>query len=493
MMIAGNRDRDKMGDYYTITDKDSIVIYGGGAFGKERYQYFSRYYHISAFFDRNADSISLEGSNVPVYSPQDGVKKLGINIVVVICIHNAFVHQEVAQDLYALGINKIIFIPMGDNYLTASRMQMLEVYTYCCEHDMDKIIKIPYYSTLLRADSIDCIIRSNNEFVVCWCPIDLLYTDKCWEEGNGDIPVASFQALSEGYEFFQGQSKNADNFIQVYMSGDGQSEGVGDFLQRRFNTYLMLEKEWKENHEYFKYAPAEVKWNERAYFNVQDGHNRICFLINKGCKWVPVRMSREDYQLWVNYPVYQTIKERTGESGRQFAYHLPHPCFRYEKILRDDFCVDILCETLKYLGKENREIKKVLEISEYNGYFADNYLRMGAKYAAVLENKEETIGSISIIQELIQVRNIQVIKDICCIEGDVELAVILKDICEKSLEKILKIDSMINCRFLIYKTYRNAEKTRRILNDCGYGQYHFLLRIIEEEEVREIGIYRRLF
>lgn len=481
-----------MSGYYTISAKDNMVIYGGGALGKERYRYFSRHYHVSAFFDQNAASISTKDIDIPVYTPQEGVNKLGTHIVVVVCIHNAFMHQEVAQNLYDLGIDKIIFLPMGEGYLTGPRVQMLEIYTYCCEHDIDRIREIPYYSTLVKSAFVDCIIRKSSEYIVSWCPIDLLYTEENWPDGNANIPVASFRILAEGYEFFQGRIDNADNFIQVYMPEDGQSENVGDFLQRRFNTYLMLEKEWKENHEYFMYAPVEVKWNERAYFNVLDGHNRVCFLIDKGCRWIPVRMSRADYELWLNNSVCKVICDKLEGREQQFSYHLPHPLFKYEKITKDDLCVDILCEVLRYLGKESTKINNMLEISEYEGYFAANFLRMGAKYAALIEDREETINTINQIQRLIQIGNIQIRKDVCHVEKEIELAFILKDIQGKDLENILKDESLKNCRFLVHKTYGNIDESKRILNTYGYEEYHFLLRVVEEKEVREVGIYSRL-
>lgn len=481
-----------MDDYYKISDKDNIVIYGGGALGKERYRYFSRHYHVLAFFDRNAAFISTEDIDIPVFAPQDGINELGTDIIVVVCIHNAFVHQEVAQHLYSLGIDKIIFLPMGDEYLAEPRMQMLKIYTCYCEHDIDKVMEIPYYSTLLRPDFTDCIIRSNSEYVVSWCPVDLLYTDKNWPEGYGDIPMASFRILAEGYEFFQGRIGKADGLIKVYMPEDGQSENVGDFLQRRFNTYLMLEKEWKENQEYFKYAPIEANWNEGAYFNVLDGHNRICFLIDKGCKWIPVRMRRKDYELWLNDSVCRTVFKNWRKTDIHFAYHLPHPLFRYEKITKNDSCVDILYEAFRYLGKQVKKIKGMLEISEYEGYFADSFLRMGTEYAAVLEDSEEIIDRIYRIQELIQVRNIQIVRDLCHLDSEVDLTFILRDIRGADFENVLGADSLKSCKFLIYKSYGDNEENQKVLRNYGYGEFHFLLRTVEQKEVREVGIYSRL-
>lgn len=480
-----------MDRYYAISEKDKMVIYGAGALGKERYRHFSKYYRVLAFFDKNAASISTEDIDIPVYSLNDGVKALGTDIIVLVCIHNAFVHQEVAQDLYSLGIDRIIFIPMGDDYLIEPRMRMLEIYTCFCEHDTDAISLIPYYSALLRPAYVDCIIRSNSEYIVCWCPIDLLYTNKSWPEDNADIPAASFRILAEGYDFFQGKIGRADTFIRVYMPEDGYSESVGDFLQRRFHTYMMLEKEWKENHEYFKYAPIEVKWNEGAYFNVLDGHNRICFLIDKGCKWIPVRMEREDYKLWLNESACNAVCEKSRKKDRHYAYHLPHPLFRYEKITGDDTCVDILCETFKYLGKEVKKINSVLEISEYEGYFADSFLRTGAEHAAVLEDDEEIIDKINDIQQLIQVRNIQIVRELSHLEGEVELAVLLKDMWGENLEYILDADCMRSCKVLIHKAYDVNKENQEMLRKHGYGEPHFLLRVVEEKEVREVAVYRR--
>ena len=481
-----------MDAYYTISEKDKMVIYGGGALGKERYRYLCNHYQVLAFFDQNAGSISIEDIDIPIYTPQDGVKKLGTDIIVVVCIHNAYVHQEVAQYLYSLGVNKIVFLPMKDEYLSEPRMRMLRIYTYFCEHDLDKVREIPCYSSLLRQPYMDCIIRSNSEYIVGWCPIELLYTDKNWPGDNADIPAAAFRILAEGYEFFQGKIGEADSFIQVYMPEDGHSESVGDFLQRRFNTYLMLEKEWKENQEYFKYAPIEVKWNEGAYFNVLDGHNRICFLIDKGCRWIPVRMQRGDYELWLNEPVCKTVCEKSCKMNRHYAYHLPHPLFRYEKITKDDTCADILCKTFNFLSIKVRTINCILEISEYEGYFADNFLRMGVKQAIVLETNEEIIDKMNDIQQLIQIRHLQIVRNLGQMEGKVELAFLLKDMHEEDLEHILDADCMQSCKVLIHKAYGADKENQKMLRKHGYGEPHFLLRVVEENEVREVAVYSRM-
>jgi len=89
-------------------EKSPLLIYGAGATGHSVDKYLSEAgFKVSAFIDKNQD-LKYAGANKPVLSMQEAIKAFGVDVQILIAIHNRGVDMlEVIQLLEEAGIKSI--------------------------------------------------------------------------------------------------------------------------------------------------------------------------------------------------------------------------------------------------------------------------------------------------------------------------------------------------------------------------------------------------
>ena len=133
--------------YFTFTPESEIVIYGAGGLGcKRAIELINAGYHVIGFIDKEADP-SKNLFNLPVYLPQDVTLSISSreDIIIIICIHNALWHQDIALFLNGLGYENILFLPIGERYDSAKRMELDCGYKFFADQNYEKINILPTY------------------------------------------------------------------------------------------------------------------------------------------------------------------------------------------------------------------------------------------------------------------------------------------------------------------------------------------------------------
>lgn len=489
-------------EYYNIGKNDEVVIYGAGALGKEMALKLQCKWNIVALFDQNANNI-VSDTSIPIYTLEEGIDLLGSQIVVIICIHNAQMHPYIADEVRAKGVNKIFFAPVGRRFVTKNKMRMLKLYESLFERGIEKIRGIPYYDKLLIDRWSKCTIHETNDYIVAWCNIEILYVncemlesekEKIVKDKYADLPIAAYRMMVDAYKYFQDGVSLIGEFVSDYRLRESTNHDTKEFLQRRYEVYQMLENEWKTNQEYFKYAPVDVKWNKNGYFNITDGHNRAVYLHLKGLNWIPVRMCRADYLSWENSVVAnKVIQELAQGKVDLFVTSVPHPYFMYEKVQKEVNGLEVLSAFQYYLGVEIRNIKTVLEISSYEGYFSRNFIRSGAQTAVVIESDAMVKKRISEIQNLLQLRQM-LIKDglaDCDSDMSIDVAFIVSSMESGELRYGLQNTVLKNSKVIMWESYINPDEEKQAILDSGYATYVRLLNKCYGDRVSEVGVFVR--
>ena len=133
---------------FYLSEIKNVILYGGGKNTKKYYSFFTELgYPIQMIVDNDARNLKNDFP-CKVYQKEE-VSWLEIeNVLIVICLQNGLKHDEIAETLYSLGQNQLLFLPTKSDYYLQAEMQ--ECYHKFLERVMTKDIKIPHYSEMIE-------------------------------------------------------------------------------------------------------------------------------------------------------------------------------------------------------------------------------------------------------------------------------------------------------------------------------------------------------
>lgn len=368
-----------------ILEHAKILIYGTGGNGIGFYERQKNQLHIEGFIDKRADEIKTV-YNLPVLTIEDANTKF-INkdeYVVFVTIKNVFAHTEIAKTLLNNGFHRIVY--KSDNVLKGNED--------CVEKRIDEIYEtlieqkgyrhnfsIPFMKSIhISFKDRLCIEKTETE-VRTWCPVELLFN---YKESN-DYPglnMPLFFPLVELYKLFLGDSSISkeeaiDNFFVYsceWLKKNGRElneSQKNSFLESRIAVFEEMQEMSEVDIEFFKRNCPEVKLEEKKFYLSSSGRNRVSFLIAKGFKYVPVKMSEKDYLEWCDLQYVNRMENYINDNGiKSFFAPYPNPYLL-------DFSIDfvdyqrlflwpIANEIVKKIYKDSRVTEGTLTCTDYS-------------------------------------------------------------------------------------------------------------------------------
>jgi hypothetical protein len=131
------------------------------------------------------------------------------------------------------------------------------------------------------------------------------------------------------------------------------------------------------NEGFFRDNPIKLKWNSKGYFNILDGKHRVAFFIIKGLKNIPAKISRADYNQWLNP---STLKKINTQTKTNKFIHLLHPDFENTNNITH-FYSQTLSSLIKFIVDKKHYHKKLsaLCIGLDSIYFFQYFYKMGMR------------------------------------------------------------------------------------------------------------------
>lgn len=395
---------------FDITSKSKIVIYGAGKLGQSRANELrDAGYDVVAFMDKNADVFG-EISGVPVYVPQTEVLDKE-NVIVIVCVHNGLWHVEIAATLYEMGYDKILFIPLNSQFNYHAKEKMQLIYTSFDYQEYDKLVNIPQYNELIcnDPDISNSVIYMNDRVVVAWISVNLIYTSygvatasqsgapKELEE-YANVPIPGMKPYVQLFRYISGMGGDYNLFLRLLKKFQNTFDDYTDeeFIGDRIELYKEFQKQLNFGITQFVSAAPDCRWNPKGFFNLCDGMTRTTFLYCKGFQYVPVKMSKKDFEHWCNHVEFKKVKSYLHNNHYKIKYKVEHPGFMG---IPNDFettNINELSLLQEYFGKKKMEHKKFLEYSPFGGEVARYFSRMGAEAVVCVDEQQEAdfIGGI---------------------------------------------------------------------------------------------------
>lgn len=409
----------KYGKEYQI-DKDSqVILYGAATTGAILYRCFMEHgYQVVAFIDKRADETeSYYG--LPVISLQEAEKWFSQipEAIVVIAVKNVFEHEKIAKELWRIGCERIIFRPYAVVNGSGEPQDCMLNQAY------DGVLKGEFLSKLYHIKGFDkfepkdqaVIYETENGDIIANIPIYDVWTDdyKDKEIIWGNIPCLGLIPHIGLFRLFKGE-KNEDyeEYIKYCRQAAVRSGGIKTSLKwensvykNRLDVFNHMQSSWEHNREFFVQNAVRAVYNEKGYFNIRSGKHRIVFLIVMGMRYVPLRISKNDYMRWSNKRQALRIYELLDADHKtelpcilDSPYFYDYPCSTsdfYDKLLNR--LIGIIYSDEYYKERAfHFEGKRILLYSTPMAFYAHIWEKIGFR-VTIYEDDEEQRRLINVV------------------------------------------------------------------------------------------------
>ena len=353
---------------FNINKRSAILFYGFSRFDMVKNKYYDMLeqgYNILGYIDKNAETLS-KSIKIPCWSLDNlpYKKKERKEIIVIILLQNGQLHEKIALVLEKSGFSKILFLPAL--YVTEEQKRMCILYNHFLEGNFGQLENIPEIHFIMNMpEKQRQIISTSEQFKIVFVPTELLFMYQ--EDVNGErCNVKYDRNYRELFAFLEGKTETCDNYLK-FMGVKTRKEQI-DLLTDREKLYFKFENEYNLESDYFVWTAANVQWNKNGYFNIIDGHHRIEFLIYKGYRSIPVRISKTDFELWENKK--QLEKCRNKELLENIFCPILHPRFLDAQVFFLPMWQKVETHLLNFIFNHNDEVLDLIEIDMHYGYFS---------------------------------------------------------------------------------------------------------------------------
>lgn len=447
-----------------ITRHTPILIYGYGTRGVRISSILHNHgLHVEAYIDRNAARYAGQAIDYMIYGLDDiGSRKIDFSkSVVILAVTNVFEHENIANTLNKIGFKFIIYKSFQSNVFGRRCNELydrvVDIFGALSIENMD----VPEFESAGETNEMAVI---DQETVMAVVPVNLLFgvTKKLYFESLrfksselvdkiADKSILYFNISRGLFSYFMKEQdiNKWKRYFEIYAANriaqtfDDAGERIPDgedlerHLNERYIVYQNMEKLFSRSVDFFYQNPPSVIWNEKGYFNIEDGNNRACFLLNKGIYEIPCRMRKRDYEAWFNSnEKIERVQEVLRRTGLSLRAAIPHHSFSEYTVKYYTWSYQKLECICGWLWENEITVvnASVLEMCSQNDLCGQHMARMGADVTSI--KTKEWIELCKSIDELLYVCGIQYVQRLEeAVDQHYDLAIFA---CE-SLEDILRI------------------------------------------------------
>lgn len=298
---------------FCLTQSSSVFLYGDNFIARRLLNNLSDAgYSIKAIIDRKYAGRQIESSGLELVS-LELIDEISCNSIVIIALSNGLMHEKVKSDLCKKGFHNILYLPMLPNRPIMEQDIIRRAYYDVTKNTLSSSILIPQTYDESNNTKIIRIFKNEKETAFL-CDVDLLRT-ATKEIVNGNVLPGRESLLERGVKYLEIPLKDNKPYVELfdYLAGNGNypseylhiqretDEQRNILLEDRKKLYDVYEQNYEYNFSFFLYSPACAEWNEKGYFNIIDGLHRCIYLMHKSKKKVPIVVSNDDYNKFIDY------------------------------------------------------------------------------------------------------------------------------------------------------------------------------------------------
>lgn len=496
---------------FCLEKSQCIGIYGYNKRGKYIKEFLEGKGKKKIFFiDQNAKNILQE--NVYPIENLRGINQKE-NIVIIISLQNAVAHKDVSEEINKIGIEKIIFLPVGEKYSEKETMTLRKYYNELISGIADTGAELPLYSqtiSKIKIKNANGIISQNMNFTVFWMNIHNLYiTDdkECFVDADESY-LGKPVILADYYQAFFRFLKDAENneLVEKYMRIQGYKKLDGSYddkiLAGRHELWSLYREEINVGMEFFCSSPVRVQPNDRGGFDVLDGLHRTTFLYMKDLKYIPVILKTEVFQEWYTESNLDRLKKYMEKNAiHKLRTPIEHPAFYHFPCEREKQEPSVLSAIQKYIGKLDSEMWDVIDISDYNSYFArmmsKRKRKPGSGHICAVETDEKMFTLAKYINEVLHIKDVEIIlqKDILKLpERKYKVVFALERWSGKNFSReVIEFIDRITEETLFWENTSSAvdEEITRILRYTSFKEYRLVFQYFDGKQCKNVYVLKK--
>lgn len=392
---------------YILNENSNVIIYGSATMGSMLVDRLHKAnIVVKGFIDKRAYEIKeLKGYKVWSIDDHELNENIDESTVIIIAVKNVFIHKEIIDTLIKnTSCRKYIYVPFGT---TDQEIITKNVFNTLFYED----INLPYELEEVKDIKLNCFQRADNRKeienkVVLLVPTGMIFTNNVSKEQTiwGDIPILGYFPHIRLFQFFANE-ENGDikSYLEFCITASKdmqilQSEAwMNNIIENRKNVYDQMLNEYDLSSDFFYLNAPTAKWNDKGYFNLTSGKHRAIFLISKGCRYIPLKISLSDEEKWLNSVKAEKLFNKLEAIGiASITYSIDNPYFyRYlncSGALWNNVLSKIVCQLSEYLYDRYKTVSfekiRVLNLYNDNKYILRYLFKMGARVVDLVDNDD---------------------------------------------------------------------------------------------------------
>lgn len=271
-----------------MSKQTNIYLYGGQEIVKKQIRQNLLTCGYCCPIDINSDSIKI-------------MDRPCEDSVVVVCLADATKHGKIAEILYCVGFEYILFLAIDGYYSREEQRFYRCIYNDFLMGQYENLV-IPHYTKGNdNCNNEGDVIAWRDKYVSFWCDETYIKTRlpeykeqlNCFD--NTLIGKLEDNKLYVSlFRFLKGEKVDITDYLRFQCSDRCQ---YVNYIENRKNLYNVYCDNFIYNMSFFEDSPSKVYWNdEKNCFVVNDGLHRIYFLKQKGLNKYPIVASIEDFR-----------------------------------------------------------------------------------------------------------------------------------------------------------------------------------------------------
>lgn len=351
--------------------------------------------NIIGYIDRRAFELP-EYNGLPVWGMENIPKEyVDSDVIVYISVKNVFEHESIALLLRKKGFKNIIYKPYSVllGYGSKEENEIAQIYDILFEGNLVNDFMLPQIGAKKSYHDFAKIYEEDNQ-ITAYIPAEFIFTNNYESpvmEKWGNICILAFFTHIDFFRFLNNHSDAGPNdYLQefcVFAANIQKKIKVTDawknnVIENRTQIYEQMKDALDLDPEFFIRNAAEAEWNvDKKYFNLTSGKHRCSFQAAMGKKYIPIKITKEDYNLFLNNIAVEDTMHLVEQMQKNV--NIPHPFFYRGMFARDNSEYHFLSWFARHFSRktyfENGKISfKKLKIIDYTNDFG-NFARFAKR------------------------------------------------------------------------------------------------------------------
>ena len=373
----------------------NIILYGAAYTGNLMKGILEKSgFCVLGYIDKRAFELK-EYKGLPVWDLDSVPEEYrGSEVAIFISIKNVFEHEQVAAMLSAKGFKKIVYKPYNAllGFGTDAEKEVSAIYDSLMAGNNPKDMTIPDYLPTFGEEMHDfAFVREiENQSIVAYIPVEFVFTNNAGGKWD-DIGVTALFTHIDFFRFLgnHGDADPKDYIYEYCISGAAKKNNIDPTAAWRDNVFQNRAQVYEEmcdamnlDPDFFVRNAAKAEWNDKnKHFNLLSGKHRCCFLAAKGRKYIPLCITKEDYQKFLHADKVADVVQQLARETVEVI--IPHPYFYRGSFSRDRGEWEFLLWFARYFGRKTYHDCGQIDFSKLNilDYSADfgNFARFSSR------------------------------------------------------------------------------------------------------------------